>query len=413
MNASDGSKEFTSKQKQVCLARQPILDRRCNVIAYELLFRTPGSQTAKIDNAGEATINVVTNAFTNIGVETLLGGKKAYINFDATLLKSDITKILPKDKIVIEIVETVEIDDDLLSSLRRLHSEGYRFALDDFIHRDEIELLYQFVDIIKLDITLYEKETLIEQVEYFQKHNKVLLAEKVETQNEFELCRTLGFKLFQGYFFAKPTIITQGDLPASKRHLIDIMNAVMEDADSRMIEEKIIRDVSVSCKLLKFVNSAGLTRGQELDSINDALVMIGRKQLYRWLSILLFSTDDVGDKQPNALFNAAIYRGRLLEVFGEITHHKNPADLFVLGTFSYLEALLQRNLSQILKDMIVPTLMKDALLENKGEYWPYLDLAIKLEKGEFEKIDIKSINLTVEQVNHAQLNATAYCEFIT
>lgn len=402
-----------SSANQVCLARQPILDRRCNVVAYELLFRNPGATAAEFDNAGEATINVVTNAFTNIGVETLLGGKQAYINFDATLLKSDITRIIPSDKVVVEIVESVQIDDELMRSLRRLHGEGFQFALDDFIYRKEMEPLYQFADIIKLDISLFEKESLVQQVEHFHKLKKTLLAEKVETQNEFELCRSLGFKLFQGYFFARPTLVTQDDLPVSKQHLISIMNDIMEDADSRVIEKKITRDVSVSYKLLKFVNSAGLTRGQELDSINDALTMLGRKQLYRWLSILLFSVDDSGDKQPNALFNAAIYRGRLMEIIGEKTRHKNPADLFVLGTFSYLEALLHRKLAWLLKGMLIPVPIKDALLKNEGEYWPYLELVVGLDKGDFGEVCISNTSLDIEQINQAQLLATAYCESVS
>lgn len=187
----------------------------------------------------------------------------------------------------------------------------------------------------------------------------------------------------------------------------------MEDADNKVIEEKIVRDLTVSYKLLKFVNSAGLTRGQELNSINDALTMLGRKQLYRWISILLFTADGSAEKQPNALFNAAVYRGRLMELFGEITSHKNPNDLFVLGTFSYLEVLLQRKLAWVLKDMLVPVAIKDALLSNEGEYWPFLELAIDLDEGNFDETLITTSGLSIEQINQAQLLATAYCELVT
>lgn len=413
MNNTQINNKSIASTNQVCVARQPILDRHCNVVAYELLFRRPGDTVAAIDNDDDATINVIINTFTNIGVETLLGGKKAYINFNPALLKSDIARILPHDKVVLEILKTVNIDDSLLARLRGLHSEGYRFALGDFIHQKDADELGHFADIIKLDISQTDKDTLVKQADVLLKQNKTLLAEKVENQNEFELCKSLGFKLFQGFFFAKPIVVTQEELPASKRHLTEIMNAVMDDADNRLIEEKIIHDVSLNYKLLKFVNSAGLSRGQELDNINTALSMIGRKQLYRWLSILLFSTDDSGERQPNAVFKAAIYRGRLMEILAEITQHQNPADLFVLGTFSYLEALLQRKLAWVLKDMLVPLPIKDALLDQSGEYWPYLELAIELDSGKFDETYISTSGLTIDQLNQAQLSATAYCESIT
>ncbi len=398
---------------QICLARQPILDRRGNVVAYELLFRAPGETVASFENAYTATVNVVTNAFTNIGAETMLGGKKAYINFDANMLSCDITSLLPRDKVVVEISGAVNMDAKLLTTLRSLHGEGFRFALGNFVYSKELEPLFQFVDTIKLDITRLSKEELVEQAEYFINLKKNLLAEKVDNHNDFEMCLSLGCKLFQGYFFAKPTIVTQGELPASKRQLIEVMNAVMEDADSRVLEEKIIRDVSVSYKLLKFVNSAGLSRGQPLNTINDALTMLGRKQLYRWLSILLFSAEDDQNKQPGALFNAAIYRGRLMEILGEMSRHKNPAELFVLGSFSYLDALLNRKLAWIIKDMLVPEPIKDALLKNEGQYWSYLELVMALDKGKFDDALIARAGLSIDKINEAQLQATAYCEMIT
>ena len=413
MGSTQTNNKSITSTNQICVARQPILDRHCNVVAYELLFISPGNNVGTSDNDGNATIDVIINTFTNIGIETMLGGKKAYINFNPALLTSDIARILPKDTVILEILKTVKMDDNLLARLIDLHSEGYRFALGDFIHQQDADYLSRFADIIKLDISQTDKKTLVQQADFLLKQNKTLLAEKVENQNEFELCKSLGFKLFQGLFFAKPITVTQEELPASKRHLMEIMNAVMDDADNRLIEEKIIHDVSLNYKLLKFVNSAGLSRGQELDSINTALSMIGRKQLYRWLSILLFSTDDSGDRQPNAIFKAAIYRGRLMEILAEITHHQNSADLFVLGTFSYLEALLQRKLAWLLRDMLVPAPIKDALLDQRGEYWPYLELAIDMDNGKFDQASISTSGLTIDQLNQAQLSATAYCESIT
>ncbi|MDH5645288.1 MAG: HDOD domain-containing protein [Candidatus Heimdallarchaeota archaeon] len=368
---------------------------------------------ARIDNPGEATVKVITNAFTNIGIESLLGGKKAYINFDAVALKSDIVRMLPKENIVLEIPESVKLDLSVVKRLRQLHEEGYRFTLDDVQTIEDLEVLLPILDSIKLDINALDRDKFDELMKYFQVHNKALLAVKIENYNDFELCKSLGFRRFQGYFFAKPTTITEAELPADKQHLISIMNSIMEDAENKVIEKNISRDISICYKLLKFVNSAGLSQGKELSSVGDAVNMLGRKQLYRWISVLLYSTTEEGNKQPNALLNSAVFRGRFMEIIGEFTHHKNPSELFVLGAFSFLEALLQRKLSWLLQDMLVPEAIREALLESKGEYWPYLELAENMHSEKFNIKNIGLAGLTIGQINQAQLVATAYCESIT
>lgn len=197
MIISGNNNEQTLSVNQVCIARQPILDRNCNVVAYELLFRNAGASSAEINNAAEATINVIYNAFTNIGIETLLGGKKAYINFDASLLKSDITSILPRDKVIVELHEWLELDDELLSSLRRMHGEGYRFALDNCIHREGQEQIYQFADIIKLDVLQQSKESLVKQAEYFRISTKLCSLKKLKTRTFLSYVDHLIFDYFK------------------------------------------------------------------------------------------------------------------------------------------------------------------------------------------------------------------------
>lgn len=400
---------------EVCVARQPILDSQCNVVAYELLFRQIGEETANFSNGSLATLSVLNNVFTNIGIDETLGSKKAFINFDAQTLESDFFAFLPSRIIVLEILETVDITDALMKRIRNLHDLGYTIALDDFIYRPGLEQLLAIADIVKLDLSLLDEAALIKHVKLLKSNRRQLLAEKVETHAQFELCKSLGFTLFQGFFFARPVKLVQADIPANTLRILDIMNNIMADADQVVLERALSHDLSLSYKLLRFVNSVGMSCGRELRNVAQAVNMLGRNQLYRWLSMILFTSSQDDLNQSNALLTAALYRGRLLEMLAEKRKLDSPSDFFILGAFSYLEALLNRRTALILKDMLIPLPIKQALIEQDGPYWPYLNLAITMEKGELAQIEsaIGDLVLSFEDINLAQLMATAYSESFT
>lgn len=403
-----------STEHQVCLARQPIIDENCNVVAYELLFRQVGDNTANVLDNTMATCSVINNAFTNMGVKSVLGNKRAFINFDAKTLKSGVVDVLPCKNIVIEILEDVEPDEELIEQIKQLRRQNCQFALDDFVYRQSLEEFFPQVDIIKIDITQHDQASLRKHVELVRQQHKILLAEKVENHNQFELCKSLGFTLFQGYFLAKPRVLVQTDLPASKLRIISVMNQIMGEADNTVIVRDLSHDLSLCYKLLKFINSVGRSCGKQLGHISEAIALLGRNALYRWLSLLLFTSSDENTTQSNGLFNLSFYRGRLMELMGEASGHKNPNELFILGTFSYLEALLNRKLTLILKDLVVPPLIKQALLEQDGPYWPYLHLVNAIENGDTSEIFTvsASLGLNMDNINEMQLSATAYCESI-
>ena len=397
---------------KVCVARQPILDGQCNVVAYELLFRQINEDVANVADATHATLSVINNAFTNIGIESVLGNKKAFINFDAKTLQGDIFDFLPAGIIVLEILESVEVNDDLLERLKALKAHGYSIALDDFVYDSSREPLLEIADIVKLDVSLLDAQALAWHVQLVESHAKQLLAEKVETHEQFELCKSLGCSLFQGFFFAKPMKLIQADIPASTLRILDIMNNIMADAEITFLERAVSHDLSLTYKLLRFVNSAGLSCGRELRTVKQALSMLGRNQLYRWLSLILFTSSGEDLNQTNALLNAALYRGRLLEIFSEYTKMQNPNELFILGAFSYLEALLNREFSLIMKDMLIPAPIKQALIDQDGPYWPYLHLALTIDGANIQHIESlsKNLGLALSDINQAQLLATAYSE---
>jgi len=406
------SRSSGSPSNQVCLARQPILDSQCNVVAYELLFRHLGEDVANVTDASRATLSVINNTLTNFGLAAVLGGKKAFINFDAKTLEDDVFGFLSPDIVVLEILETIEVHRHLLERIQALNNKGYRIALDDFVYQQGVEPLLALADIVKIDVTALSGERLAQHAALIKKNNKQLLAEKVETHQQFETCKALGCDLYQGFFFAQPTKLVQADIPASTLRILNIMNNIMADADDEFLERSISHDISLSYKLLKFVNSAGLSCGRELRTVKQALSMLGRNQLYRWLSLILFTSTEEGLNQSNALLNAALYRGRLLELFAEYTSKENPNELFILGTFSYLEALLNREMRVIVKDMLLPATIKQALLEQDGKYWPFLQLALTMERGETGAVAAAAneFGMTLDDLTRAQLEAINYSE---
>lgn len=278
-------------ESTICLARQPILDLKGAIIAYEMLFRQINASEANVIDGTSATADVIMNVFNNIGLNNVIGNKKAFINFDKYFLQNDILNILPKDRVVLEILEDVVVDAELLTQLKSLVTSGYTLAIDDFIDNESTQQLFDIVEIMKIDISDYTKDQLAEYTQLGKQHNLKLLAERVETKEDYVMCKELGFELYQGYYFSKPEYIEQQSIPSSKVSIISILNDIMQEKPIDDIQKQIMHDVSISYKLLRYINSAGLRRDTEIESIQDAICLIGIKPLYRWLSLFLFTND--------------------------------------------------------------------------------------------------------------------------
>jgi EAL and modified HD-GYP domain-containing signal transduction protein len=417
MNAASlaTSRSFDTDLNDVYIACQPILDKQCNVVAYELLFRPMVEDVANAPDVKPAMLSIINSAFASIDIQSALGNKKAYVNLDAKSLREDFVDLLPAKRFVLETVEISTVDDPLLERLKNLKSHGYCIALNDFDNEAGKEPLLVLCDIVKLDVSVLSQATFVQHTQRLSTQGKQILAKQVNTAEQFTLCESLGCNLFQGGFFAKPVKLIQSDIPASTLRILDIMNNIVADADIAFLERAISHEVSLSYKLLQFVNSAGLSCGRELRTVKQALSMLGRNQLYRWLSLMLYTSKDDGLNQTDALLNAALYRGRLLELFSEYTDLENPNELFVLGTFSYLEALLNRDMESILKDISMPAPIKHALLEQDGRYWPFFNLALSIERDDVNDIRnaAKPLGLTLADINRAQLEALVYCEALS
>jgi EAL and modified HD-GYP domain-containing signal transduction protein len=384
-----------------------------------------GDEGEKIADAASATVAVIKNALSGTDLQLALGEKKAYIRFDTHISQGDLLEIISAsffektafapNRIVLEIPQTVALDSHILERLNALKSDGVTIALSDCVDDPGAEPLLALADIVKLDASAVDQESLAQLTQKNAALGKQILALTVHTHEQFALSKSLGCSLFQGAFFAKPRKMVQADIPASTLRILDIMNNIMADADIAFLESAISHEVSLSYKLLKFVNSAGLSCGRELRTVKQALSMLGRNQLYRWLSLMLYASKDDEQDQSDALLNAALYRGRLLELFSEQSQMENPNELFVLGTFSYLDALLNRDMELIIKDISMPAPIKQALVEQDGRYWPFLNLAMAIDSGEIHQVQAgaQSLGLTLADINRAQLQALAYSEALS
>ncbi len=396
----------TPSQSKVCLARQPILDLDESIIAYEMLFRQINAIDANVIDGTAATADVIMNLFNNMGLSNVIGNKKAFINFNEYFIQNDIINILPKDRVVLEVLEDVTVNDKLFTQLKSLVEAGFTLAIDDFIDNDSTQKLFELAKIMKIDISDYSKEQLLEYAKLGQQHKLTLLAERVETREEFLVCKEMGFELYQGYFFAKPEYIEQQAIPSNKVAIINILNDITRDKPIDDIERKISQDVSVSYKLLRYINSAGLRRDTEIESIRAVIQLLGVKPLYRWLSLFLFTNED-SNSSDSSLFVTALTRAFFLEHIANQTNKKITNDLFVLGIFSYLDTLLKMPFSEALKGIFIPENIKSALLTQSGPYKDYYQLSLHVDTGDNNDLDtvMHNLQLSSKQITEAHLYA--------
>ncbi len=394
------------------LARQPIVDQNHRLVAYELLFRqTESCRSAKVENPLQAGVEIISNTLC-LGTDWLLQGGKAFINLDEATLMSDYVTLLPHQHVVFEILETVKVSPVLVARIQELRQQGYRFALDDFVCLPEYQPLLPLVDYIKLDVLEQPPKKTIEIIRHIRSlYQGKLLAEKVETQEMFELCKAEGIECFQGYYFAHPENIANKTIKPTQAAVLELMNKVRACEDLKQIEDALRRDAALTIRLLRFVNSASFNLVQQVHSVRQALAVIGLQSLYRWLSLLLVTASE----QPTMplLARTAACRGRICELLGSRHHDaQGQEELFITGMFSLIDALLDAPMASILERTPLPEPVNAALLHRRGPYAPYLSLIEACEKQNFADIEqsASALGLDPAEVNAAQLQAMAWAD---
>lgn len=397
---------------QAFIGRQPIIDLQQKIIGYELLFRhSADASEAQITSDLEAGSKVLLNTYSNMDANWLLGDKLAFINIAAPMLESDFLELLPAKRVVLELIETVEATPEQVARIQSLRHMGFRFALDDFDHRPINTDLLPLADFIKVDIQALGLDGTTTLVHSLKNHSAKLIATKVETRTEFKFCKELGFHYFQGYYFAHPETLTAKIINPAHATVLTLLNKVRNNEDVKEIENGFKADVALSFKLLRYINSVGFGLSCEIQSIRHALAILGYKQLYRWLTLLLATAGN--DSTPPALMKTAITRGRLTELLGQDYLEKNERDnLFIVGIFSLLDAMLEMPMNEILEKLYLPEDICDALLTQQGMYGPFLALAIACENADPGKIEAIAFSMAMEpeKVNKAHLDALAWVE---
>ncbi len=347
---------------EVLVARQAIFDRRLKVYGYELLFRPCRDCSSSGTNDSAATLQVITNSFFSIGLERLLAGTRAFINFPQELLTDARIFSLPASNTVIEILETVRPEPAVVNACRVLREKGYVLALDDFSHLKGWDRLANLVSIIKVDFRVTTEAQQQALVERYSGRGACMLAEKIETQEEFERASKMGYHYFQGYFFARPVIVSRREISGSKLGYLRILREIHRpELELFALEALIQREVSLASKLLRYINSSIFGWINPVHSIRQALALLGEQEIRNWVSLATLPT--LASDKPDELIRTALLRARFSELLAQwagLGHRK--ADLFLIGLFSMLDAMLGRSLTEILGEMRLGGDIADALL---------------------------------------------------
>jgi len=366
------------------LARQPIFNTNMKVVAYELLCRSSHVNQANFSNGDAASSQVLLNAFTELSIGNVVGKHQAFINFTRNLLQTP--PPFDRKQLVVEVLEGQKVDAAMLHALKVLREHNYTIALDDFVLTPETENLIPYADIIKLDVLQLSAQDITAHVKYLKPFGIKLLAEKVETYEMLEFCKSAGFDLFQGYFLARPQIITGRKMSDNKQSVLQLLSALQDpDIPVEKIEKMLARDTVLSFKLLRLVNSAAFGLARKVDSLKQAIMLLGLNKIKNWVNILAMS--NLGDK-PHELSVAALTRARMCELIANQFSGKTKTDgYFTVGLLSTLDAFMDAPLTTLLDSISLSKHINDAILNQLGSEGKVLEITTHYEKGEWEKID--------------------------
>lgn len=398
-------------QEKFFLGRQPILDRNQEIIGYELLFRAAERNMAEFESHSVACTSVIASALASFGIEEVLGGKLGFINIPLDVLLSEMLQVLPTDKTVLELLEMIELNEQVVERCRELKEMGFQLALDDHEYNEDSLDIYAVVDIVKIDILLTGMDRLPEVVKALRRTPVTLLAEKVETIEQFEICFKLGFDLFQGYFFQRPVVLNKKRIDVSGVAMLRLLQQLTMDAPLNEIEQTFKENPSLSYNLLRLVNSVAMGVREKISTLRHAILMLGVDNLRRWTQLSLFSSSDSRGIN-NPLLEMAAVRGRLMEILVKPTKGKSGSNeasdaAFMTGILSLLEVLFETPMLDIISGLNLSDEVSSALLYRNGRLGTLLTLAEKLEVTDFDAVLplLDECRVSLDQLLSAQLEA--------
>ncbi len=394
------------------IGRQPIFDRLRRVVAYELLFRSGPENFFPATDSTIASQQLVSSSMSIFGLHVLTGGKPAFINVTQELLLSNLLLMLPPNLFVLEILETVEPTEEVVEACRQLKRHGFLLALDDFVLRQGYEPLIALADIVKVDFLQVKGAERFQVAKQLANTKVRLLAEKVETHEDFDEARQAGYDYFQGFFFSKPNVLVARDLPAQKLTYLRLMQELTEETlDFRRLEAVFRSDVALSFKLLRYINSAAMGLRFPITSIQQAMVMLGEKNLRRW--VLLTLTASLLEDKPTELLMVGVIRGRFCEqACQQLRWQAVGIDPFLVGLFSILDALLDRPFPELLAELPIAPEIRDALLGKPNLLGRLLRLIIAYEQADWTQVTdwATKVGLSEEEIATLYTASVAWTE---
>ncbi len=372
----------TLSASQVLMARQPIFDAHQRVVAYELLYRTEDNTENAVFRGTQATSEVLLNAYTSICDGGEVKRVPAFINLTYDIIVDGNIPELPRKQIVLELLEDAHVDDKFIEGVRNLVKEGYRIALDDFVYSPAYDPLLELAQIVKVDVMEHSLEEIAQLIKIVKPFKVTLLAEKIENHEMLEQCMKMGFKLFQGHFLCKPKLIKGRKITSNQVTLLQLVQALQNpEAKPETLESLIIQDPVLTYKLLRIVNSAAYSLIRKVESISEAIVLLGIPQVRKWATLIAMSAN--ADK-PEELSRTLLIRGRMSEKVAEHYKRTNAPSYFMAGMMSGLHALLDLEQHKMLEEVPLGDDIKEAISESKGDIGKVLQNVIHYEAGDWD-----------------------------
>lgn len=400
---------------QVFVARQPIFNRKNDVIGYELLFRSGYENAYNNIDGNEATLNVIANSFYEFDFKTITDNKKAFINFTEKLINEEIATILPCEHVVIEILENIEPTDEIINACKKLKEQGFTLALDDFVFDKKYNKLIEIIDIIKVDFIItqgYDRKKIFDLLKINSEIK--FLAEKVESIEEYNEAMYFGYSYFQGYYFSKPTILTAKSIPTNKYGGLEILKLINnKDFNYNDLEALILKDVGLSFKIIKLINSSAYCLRNQVNSIKYAITFLGEKEIAKWLYVVLLN--DLKEKKQDELIRVSLQRAKFCELICNKSIYKEKTfSAYIIGLFSAMDAILNCSMESIIRELNICDEVKEGLMGEENILNIMLKLAISYGRGEWEAANIfaKKIKVNINEISEIYLETLKWVDNI-
>lgn len=394
----------TTSQNEIYLARQAIYDRHLNCVAYELLFRSGATDRSNVLDGNRATSQVIVNTFMEMGLDAIVGSRRAFINVTRDFILGDYALVFPAPRVAMEILEDIPIDDELLHAVRQRRSQGYMIVLDDVVYRPELDPLLELADMVKIEVLGLDRCAVERQCHLFRPFRVQMLAEKVETESEFRSAVDLGFQYFQGFFFSRPNLVRGRRMPLNRVAALRLLERVNDiRVDIAELEAIINQDVSLSYRLLRSVNSAVFHFNRRIESVRQALMLLGTNYVANWVSLIVLS--GISDK-PRELVVTAAVRARMCRTLGHLFGVASEESCFTAGMFSTLDALFDQTLEEVLRPLPLKVELVEAILAHKGSVGRVLHGVLAYEHGDWGEADLAGIS--PDAIRSAYLDAVQW-----